>query len=266
MKYEYDGSFPGFLCACAELLNEQILPFPGNTLQQDSSVVSQDEEPSLFEERFPVPRDDERAARLWRRLEKRTGRTALRTIVEAYLSDFPEKDNCIAIMLIRLWREGPSTLQDLSSVEGIGVEKAARRSREEGHQFCGLLRFCELADGSLYGTIKPTCDILLLIADHFSERFNAYSFAIYDEGRQKALVHPCGGPWTITEHFLITDHRAPLLSPRAEQGLPVSEQEREIQTFWRLYFDTIAIEERKNEKLQKNKMPKKYWNNLIEKS
>lgn len=266
MIYEYDGSFPAFLCACAELLNEESCGLSEKTVPQGSSVVLKNEQRSLFDQRVPIHRDDERAARLWQRLQKRIGQAALRVILEAYLSDYPDKDNCIARMVIRLWNEGPSALQDLSSKEGIGVEKAARRAREEGHRFCGLLRFQELADGSLYGIIKPDCDILVLIADHFSERFNSYSFAIYDEGRQKALVHPSGGPWTISKGFSILGHRPSDPRTTDDHGLPLSNQEREIQNFWRLYFDTIAIEERKNETLQRNKMPKKYWKNLTKKN
>jgi probable DNA metabolism protein len=118
----------------------------------------------------------------------------------------------------------------------------------------------ELADGSLYAQIKPTCDILILVADHFSERFNSFDFAIHDVGRGSAIVHQHHGAWTLSENFKV-------LGKTATHGkaLPLSNREIKLLGFLWLYFDTIAIEEQKNEALQRNRMPKKYWNYLTEK-
>ena len=43
-----------------------------------------------------------------------------------------------------------------------------------------------------------------------------------------------------------------------------SEEEVEFQKLWKTFFQTIAIKERTNSRLQMQYMPKKYWKDLIE--
>lgn len=51
MVFEYDTSFPGFLCSCAELFN---------TGDITNSIVKQGSQVELFQDRVSVVRDDER--------------------------------------------------------------------------------------------------------------------------------------------------------------------------------------------------------------
>ena len=44
----------------------------------------------------------------------------------------------------------------------------------------------------------------------------------------------------------------------------LAEDEMMYQNLWKKYFDSIAIEQRRNERCQKNMMPVKYWKNLTE--
>lgn len=45
----------------------------------------------------------------------------------------------------------------------------------------------------------------------------------------------------------------------------ISEEEKYYQNLWNCFYHTIGIKERKNSKLRMNFMPKKYWQDLIEK-
>ena len=42
------------------------------------------------------------------------------------------------------------------------------------------------------------------------------------------------------------------------------EDEREMEELWRVFFQTIAIKERKNLRCQQSFMPKKYWQDMLE--
>ena len=44
----------------------------------------------------------------------------------------------------------------------------------------------------------------------------------------------------------------------------MTEEEQKYQQLWKLFFKTIAIQERKNARCQMQFMPKKYWQDLIE--
>jgi len=126
----------------------------------------------------------------------------------------------------------------------------------EGHRLCGLVRFSELSDGSWYAPVEPSCDVLVLIADHFAARFGSMSFAIHDLNRGSAIVHAPGRACSLVEGFGL----------EPEDGIDgaLSPREREIRGLWRLYFETIAIESRRNPRLQMSHMPRKYWGTLTE--
>jgi len=244
----HDGSIPGFLCACADMLNARE-PIP--------KIVRADEPEGLFEARCTALRDDDRAMRLWKRLNRRFGPAPLRLLLEAFMSDMPGADSAVACAMRRLWIEGASVLHDLSAASMLMVEKAALRAREEGHRMCGLVRFSELTDGSWYATIRPACDVLILIGDHFAARFATMRFAIHDPARGSAIMHEPGQPWSLVGDFSLDHHIA-------TDGMPFSDAEHRIRELWRAYHQSIAIASRVNPRLQSSHMPKRYWNELIE--
>jgi len=244
----YDGSFPGFLCACAEALNAPE-PVP--------RVVKAMVPETLFEERCLVKRDDDRASALWMRLTKRAGPETMRTLLAAFLSDLPEADSTAALAMRRIRAEGATALRDLSDPVMLALEKAARRGSMEAHMYCGLVMFSELSDGSWYAPVEPECDVLLLIADHFAARFSTMRFAIHDLRRGSAVIHEQGKHWSLVDAFGIDTESGTI-------DASLSEYERGIRKLWKLYFDTIAIESKRNPGLQSSKMPKHFWNLLTE--
>ena len=246
----YDGSFPGFLCAVAAALNADRggLPFP--PIRRRAACAS------LFDESIAVPTDEARAARLWRRLEARAGKEALRECFEAFCSDLDGVEDALAHTLGRMIVSGRGALSELGDPACLRVMEASRRSKAQAHKLTGLLRFAELSDGSWYAVMKPECDILPLIGEHFAERFPLLRFIIHDSGRAQAILHEPGGPWKIMDGFSLEFTGAP----------PLSDRERELQACWRLYFTSVAIAERRNTRLQASHMPKKYWPFLPETS
>ncbi len=250
----HDGSFPGFLCAVAEALNEEAASGMLPRLRSAKAL------PGLFEERFPVSRDDARAAALWSRLARRAGEEAMLTALDAFSSDLEGADEAVARALARARREGGSALNELGEPSMLLVEKAAARTRAEAHLMKGLVRFSELSDGSWYASIRPDCEVLHLLGDHFSDRFPGMRWLIHDRGRGKAILHEAHGSWTIEEGFALS-------APIGEDGIALplfSGQESSLRAAWARYFKSVAISERKNPRLQANHMPKKYWPDLPE--
>jgi probable DNA metabolism protein len=203
----------------------------------------------LFDESLAVPTDEARAARVWRRLEAKVGEEALRDCFDAFCSDLDGVEDSLASTLARMAREGRGVLGDLGDPNCLRVMEASRRSKAQAHKLTGLLRFAELADGSWYAVMKPECDVLPLIGDHFAARFPGERFVIHDSGRGRAILHEPHGPWRIVGGFSLA----------SAGDLPLSEREKELQTGWRTYFKSVAIAERKNPRLQAGHMPKKYW-------
>lgn len=262
MVFEYEGGFAGFLCAAAELINASK---PGST---SLSVAAAGGAAGLFEERVRVARDDARAAALWKRLQAKAGLEAMETIRAAFLSDLAGADGAAARLLARMAWRGARALDELGDADAILVERAAHRSRAEAHLMLGLVRFSELADGSYYASIRPDCDALPLIGDHFAARFPDMRWAIRDRRRGTAAVHLPGAPWRLVEGFSLNGaageeaSEGPSATPYS--ATPYSAMELELRAAWALYFKSVAIEERANERLQAGHMPKKYWGELPE--
>jgi len=252
----YEGGFQGFLCAVAEAINmhRSGRPFP--------AIRPRESRPELFDETLAVRRDEARATRLQERLSRKGGETVMRTCLEAFCSDFPAREDAVARALCSISREDGKVLNDLADQDIGALDRAAQRARFQAHLISGLVRFSELADGSWYAPIEPDCDVLPLIGDHFAARYADMDFAIHDRKRGKALLHGVGLPWRIVAGFM--------LGTGSETGggkaceVPFSEREILIRSGWVRYFDAVAIAQRKNEKLQRGHMPKKYWPLLTE--
>jgi probable DNA metabolism protein len=243
MDLSYDGSFQGFLCATAEAINAHRKGSPFPSIRRVAGVDG------LFDETMAVATDESRAAKLWHRLEAKAGEEAMRDCFEAFCSDLDGVEDALAFTLARMAWEGGGVLRDLGDPCCLRVMEASRRSKAQAHKLSGLIRFAELADGSWYAVMKPECDVLPLLGEHFAARFPEARFVVHDSGRDRAILHEPGKPWRIVGGFSLA----------GAGELPLSDREKEIKAGWRLYFTSVAIQERRNPRLQASHMPKKYW-------
>jgi probable DNA metabolism protein len=72
---------------------------------------------------------------------------------------------------------------------------------------------------------------------------------IHDQKRQMAAIYN-QQEWKLT--------------PLNKTELEFAAREQNYQDLWKEFFDSIAIENRKNSRLQRQNMPKRYWKHLIE--
>ena len=198
----------------------------------------------------------ERADRTWARLAKRLGSVFMQTILAAFCSDIEGADTAAASVAMRGWKEGSLVLNDLGNPDSCAVEKAATRTRAEAHLMLGAVRFSELADGSWYARLDPSCDILMHIGGHFSARYPGMCWAIHDTRRGKAIIHEPGTGWSVVDGFSLNDN--------GDQASLFSADETRVREVWRRYFGAVNIESRRNLKLQSGHIPKKHWSNLPE--
>ncbi|MDD3820849.1 hypothetical protein SDC9_13443 [bioreactor metagenome] len=247
----YRRGFAGFLCAVDESLRRSP---GGGTLPPIRSLEGSE---GLFDEAQLVDTDRARAREFWNRL-RRVSAPAAQTCFAAFCSDRRDKDGALFRGIARILGEGPRALEDLGDKDIAEVLAASRRTLGEAHKFCGLLRFRELADSSWYAAIKPDCDILPFIGEHFSNRFRIMRFIIHDPGRSAAILHQPGKPWRLVQGFSIREEGGGGIS------LPLSGREWEIREGWLRYFKSTALEPRRNLRLQASHMPKKYWDELPE--
>ena len=248
VDYLYDSTFEGFLTCI----------YFHYYVEKASGIYPQDRyQSSLLNESYVVETEPEKADRVYRAVEEKISEEAMKRIFYVFLSSHPDKDNIAFRYILLGFRMGP-TLSSLHSHPMVyEAQTVAKKVALEAHRLTGLLRFSAIRSGGpfenveiLYARIEPDHDILELLGDHFSDRFRMDPFLIHDTRRGKGLFCQ-NGEWVISA---LDSHLNSLLST----------DEREYRRLWKLYFDSIAIQERINPRCQKRFMPVRYWSHLTE--
>ena len=237
--YQYDGSFEGLLCCVFESYTQKERP---TAILRDG-----DDEPGLFEMRV-VTTDRAHAQRIYRSLHRRAPEAGP-FLRRAFLTCMPDKEMAIYRFITKFYREGTPLLARLSDETYLPLLKAVRHLSGEVELLRGFIRFSEF-DGVLGAEIEPKNRVLPMLRHHFCERYHNETFFIYDRTHCEALLYSDGVSRIVPlEHF--------------EMAQP-DEQEAGYRRLWRRFYDTIAIKERKNERLRMTHMPKRYWNTMTE--
>ncbi|MCM8813371.1 MAG: TIGR03915 family putative DNA repair protein [Candidatus Omnitrophica bacterium] len=240
--FSYDGSFAGLLCCIERALSGRRLP--------DEITVHARAERELFSQAQCIETDEAAARQWWSFLRSRLRPSSLQAVRQVFLSGSPQKEIIIARYVAFALRAGPAADSYLTDERVAAAYTLARQVGREAHRMRGLLRFQELADGRHYARIRPEHQILPLLAPYFARRLRDRQWIIHDVGRQYAAIFD-GRVWEIVA---IAVSAAPQLS----------QEEQETAALWQRYFQDIAVGERANARLQRQCMPRRYWEFLIE--
>ena len=165
-----------------------------------------------------------------------------------------EKADIVLNFLKIGYQQGRRVLKMLGNPDVLALMELDRKVANETHNFKGFLRFTELKGGMLFGKIEPRCDVVPLLEKHFSERFPKENWIIYDEKRKKALVHPAEGECVM------------IIGQAVRERIAALQKVDEYEDLWKVFFDTIGIEARKNPKCQQTNLPQWYRKNMTEHS
>ncbi|MBR6697578.1 MAG: TIGR03915 family putative DNA repair protein [Lachnospiraceae bacterium] len=202
----------------------------------------------LFCNYIYVEADEELAAKVVRTIANKLYGECYEKVMMAVVSDDLERGECIYRLLIKGFKVGPAIINDLTDYHVRRVYELGRRVWKEQHHYLGFVRFREIDNGVLAAKIEPKADILELITEHFSDRLKTENFIILDTKRKRAAIHRMSGDAFITD---LTEEELD------EYGFEKAGGDEYID-LWNCFFNTIAIEERKNPKLQRNLMPLRY--------
>lgn len=238
----YDGTFQGLLSLFAELFRRDLSPAEIGPVQKSQG--------GLFDDVLAVDTDEDLAARFGARIEKKTGVEALRNLYHGFLSETEGIELLLWHYLCLGRQVGGSLNSHLSHPAVLPVHTLVRRVRHEAHRMKGFIRFTELAQGYFYAPIETDHLILPLIADHFAARYSVQQWMIHDRKRGKGV--------------LFNGQRWGLVNVEATAVPEVTSGEESFQKMWRHYFRGVAIDERKNVRLQNAKVPTRYRRQLFE--
>lgn len=240
--YLYDGTLDGFLTIVFDCYSAKILP--------QKIIVETDYSPNFLDNTVSIQTDSEKAKRVFTGIEKNISYTTLYNTYYAFLSNEKEKEMCLLKYLCDGFDYGPKINNRLTISYVFQVMAMKKRAFGECHRLKGLLRFQEVGNNLFYASIHPDNNIIEPLAHHFIYRLPTQNFIIHDKIRNICLLYN-GKEYQIMDatHLKIPD---------------ISAKEQKYQELWKLFFNTIAISERKNPRCQMQYMPKKYWKDLIE--
>ena len=167
----------------------------------------------------------------------------------ALLSENTEIGYIIYIAIKTAFKKRKDISANLQDENIRKLNEIKRQVTFEVHRFTGLLRFQKLKNETYYAMYEPDNNITQLLTPHFTERLRDQKFIIHDKKRSIASLYN-GSEWTITD---------------LEEFKPkLADNEKNFQSMFKTFYDSIFIESRKNHKLRYQFMPRRYFKYLIE--
>jgi len=255
--YVFDNTLDGLLTAVFDsfFLKQQLVV-----------LLAEGEQLPLFaDEPYRVVTDSEKAERVWKGLEKHLSKEGLHMITISWLSEERALNQPLFNFICKVFRLNVSGLERNASDEDVlAVRNTCRRVLHEQLRMKQFIRFQKAKDGTYLGVVSPDHNVLPLITDHFSDRFNDQPWLIYDTKRHYGYYYD--GKTVIRVTF---ENEASLpfdLSSGKMDADILSDNDQLIQNLWRTYFKAICIKERMNPKKQLSDMPRRYWKYMTEKN
>lgn len=200
--------------------------------------------------------DTEKAQKVARSVRRKLGMEAYEAVCFSAVSNHPQKGTAIFRMLQQAMRGNVydrNIMENLADPDVNLLSKLRIKVWHEYHRFFGFVRFHEIGGGVLFSQIAPENDILEMLGPHFSDRFPNENWMIYDENRNKVIVHPKGGVWSLHTNVQLSSEQREMLVNKEE-----------YEELWKLFCGSITIEARKNPKLQQQFVPLKFRSNMLE--
>jgi len=250
--YTYDGSFYGMLSCVFESFEKKEMPIEISAFGG-----------SLFPIKY-IETDEIKAERVLKGVKDKIGADAVEYVKLCFLASIKNKEIALIHFIRAGFEKGRRFIEEVRTNFGpnkkviagvISNDQLARVQKGidllllEKQRFVQFIRFSEV-NGALVSIIEPEHQVLPLLAEHFIERFPNEQFLIYDKTHSLGLIY--------------TNKQAKIEQIENYQMPKLSDEEKEYQKLWKLFYDTIAIAERKNDRCRMNFMPKKYWKNLTE--
>ncbi len=240
VTYLYDGSYEGLLCCVFETYKNKETP------QEISPHDAQ--QMTLYESRT-IPTDFAIAQRVADGLSKKASPNALKAVEYGYYTCYDHKEMMILEYIRLAMSAGRKVTSMLTHPAVHTLNAAVSAMGRETHRMMEFLRF-SIHDGLMLAVIEPENYVLPMIAPHFCDRFANDTFMIYDANHSDALIYRPGQSQIVH----VSDFTAPA----------IDENERKFRGLWKVFYDTIAIDERYNPQCRLTHMPKRYWKHMTE--
>lgn len=210
----------------------------------------------LFSEYIEVETSVKKAENVLKTVESRISHEAYFFVMSALLSEDADRGNVIYQFVTYGFTTGPGITKALQLECVARIFELKRRVHNEAHFYKEFIRFQEVkrVPPVLMAKIEPENRVLTLVTAHFEDRFNAEYFIIYDKSHKEASFHSADGNCIIR---ILTQEE----EDRLDSLMDVDEKYADL---WKVFFNSIAVEERRNYKLQRGNLALHYRKYMTE--
>lgn len=230
----YDGSFEGFLTLVYDVYYQKLEP---------KFIYKKIPTNLCFDEIHTIETDMEKAKKVFTALKKHFPKSHLNTIYHIFLCDSQNFENDL-LHFIQLGFKGIVNLSNITDTSIFRIHSLEKEYLRLARKMYGFTRFEELDDKILYAKIETKFNILMLLGNHFSHRLGSNPFIIHDIPRSLAYVRE--------------NNQSNIKEVSAFETPTHSDAEMHFKKLWKTFFHSVAIENRKNHKLQKQLVPLLY--------
>lgn len=249
---QYDRTFDGFLSVVFDSFKDRLKPDRIEGFDATGQM--------LWAEKIQVGSDQEKANRVWEALKKRLTAHAYNAVYRIHLSEAPDAEMILYRFLVKVFASPANIEENYGDPDVLKIKKLDQQICREAERMRQFVRFQKTMDGIYYALMDPQFNVIPLVIKHLETRFADQQWIIYDSKRKYGFYYNCEHTVMIN---LSSDKVNPLNGKINDDIL--AEEEIHFQHLWKKYFKAISIEERRNERLQMQHMPKRFWKYLTEK-
>ena len=225
-------------------------------LNNTSITIGEEDNLRLFASYHRIETDLDKADKVARTIQRMAGMEVYRQLHMALSSTDKEKGEAVfktVVQIVQNPKQAPRVMERLADASVHKTFSLFRNVQNETHHIKEFLRFQELENGVLYSRVGPQNNVVTYLMPHFADRFPLENFMIYDEGRGLLGVHPARGEWYMMHGMQIDSDL-----------LTSSEGEDKYRELFRYFCHKIAIKERINPDLQRNMLPLRFREYMVE--
>jgi probable DNA metabolism protein len=246
----FDGTFEGLLCCVFEAFDKKTMPF----------TISQYELSDLFANSILISTETLKANRVLKGLKKKISPSALNMLFTCWLSELKEVEILLFNYICKTFLAKKSIELNFADPDVLELSKIYKKVTREAEKVRQFVRFQKTNDQTYFAAIEPLYNVLPLSEDFFEDRFADQQWIVYDLKRKYGLYY------NLEKTEIVYFDNLPInkLNGKLHADL-LAEDELDFQGSWKQYLQSITIKERKNLKLQRQHMPKRFWKYLTEK-
>lgn len=202
------------------------------------------EQYSFFNEYYRIEADEEKASKVIDAVIGKISYNFYHNLAYTYMAYETDVPDVIYRMMILGFAYGEAVTGMRQFKEVNRYLEIRKRLGREVNRFQEVVRFHKVGNGYV-AHIEPKSRLVVALGPIFSDRMPSENYMIVDDIHHEALIGPAD-----KEFYIMA-----LSEEEMQDIIRTEEANDEFTVMWKKYFDAVAIQERKNDKCQKNMFP-----------